>query len=51
MKPSVLLISGAVVVVLAGILAAVTDLDVAVVRWVSCGPLGSSAAKQSEICR
>jgi len=51
MRPSVLLISGAAAVVLAGILAAVTDLDVAVVRWVSCGPLGSGAAKHSEICR
>jgi hypothetical protein len=43
--------TAAVILLCAGILVIFTDVEVGLVRWVSCGPLSTSSEEQSEICR
>lgn len=51
MKASNLAISAAVAALCAGILVLFTDLEVSLVRWVSCGPLSTAAEERSELCK
>ena len=51
MKAPTLAVSAAVAAVCAGLLVLFTDIEVSVVRWVSCGPLASQGEAQSELCR
>ena len=51
MKPSHLLVIGAVVAVCGGLLVLFTDIDISVVRWASCGPFANQQEDRSELCR
>ena len=46
-----LLISGAVALVCAGILVALTDVEVDVVRWLSCQTIARKAEHGTNLCR
>jgi hypothetical protein len=45
------LVTAVVLLICAGILALFTDVETRAVRWLTCGPLASPAARQSETCR
>ncbi|MCP9816221.1 hypothetical protein KBY76_06005 [Synechococcus sp. GreenBA-s] len=51
MKPSHLLVIGAVVAVCGAALVLFTDIEVSVVRWASCGPFATQQEDRSELCR
>jgi hypothetical protein len=44
------LISAVVLVICSAILVAFTDVELRLVRWVTCGPLASAQARQTLIC-
>ena len=44
------MISLALAMICAGILAVFTDLELTLVRWVNCGPLASAEAKSERRC-
>jgi hypothetical protein len=44
-------VSGVVAVLCAALLVLFTDIEVGLVRWVSCGPLNAGAERNSELCR
>jgi hypothetical protein len=46
-----LLVSAAVALICAGILAVFTDAELAMVRWFNCGPWASETARQESRCR
>lgn len=45
------LISGALVLLCGGILVLFTDVEIGLVRWFNCGPLGGEAERNSAVCR
>jgi hypothetical protein len=45
------LVTAAVLLICAGILALFTDVETKAARWLNCGPLASPAARDSDICR
>ena len=45
------LISAVLVLLCGGIFVAFTDVEIRLVRWVSCGPLSTHQEDHSEICR
>ena len=51
MNARTLAISASVAAICGGILVLFTDIEISMVRWFSCGPLASEAARASEICR
>lgn len=51
MSRNTLMVSGAVAAICASLLVLLTDIEVSVVRWVSCGPLHVGGERSSELCR
>ena len=51
MKPTQSLISLALVILCGGILVLFTDVELLMMRWVSCGPVATEAQKNSQVCR
>lgn len=45
------LVTGAVLLICAGILVLFTDVDGKAVRWLTCGPLARQVERDSELCR
>ncbi len=41
----------AIALLCGGILVALTDIEVNLVRWFNCGPLATQGEQQSEVCR
>ncbi|MEY2645579.1 MAG: hypothetical protein RLZZ611_2228 [Cyanobacteriota bacterium] len=50
MKASTIAVSAAVTAICAGILVALTDLEVSMSRWWNCGPFATALEQQSRIC-
>ncbi|MEN9539981.1 MAG: hypothetical protein RLZZ459_72 [Cyanobacteriota bacterium] len=50
MKASTIAVSAAVTLICAAILVLLTDIELSVTRWWSCGPLATSAEVRSRIC-
>ena len=50
MKATTIAVSAAVAVICAAILVLLTDIELSVTRWWSCGPLATSAEVRSRIC-
>ncbi|MCP9939149.1 hypothetical protein [Synechococcus sp. Cruz CV12-2-Slac-r] len=42
---------GAAVIAFIAILVALTDIEVGLVRWVSCGPFSTPGEDRSELCK
>ena len=54
LRPSITrdtVVSLVLIVVCSGLLALFTDVELTLVRWVSCGPLAGDEARSSEVCR
>jgi hypothetical protein len=51
MNPRHLLVSGAVALICAVILALFTDVETKALRWINCGPLAVKQDRQSHLCR
>ena len=51
MKRHPVLVGGAVALICAAILVLFTDLEVKVVGWVNCGPIGGQREGHSQACR
>jgi len=51
MSPRTLMVSGAVAAICASLLVLLTDIEVSMIRWVSCGPLQAGGERSSELCR
>ena len=51
MKPRHLLVGGAVALVCGTILVLFTDIEMKLVTWVNCGPIGGQREHHSEACR
>lgn len=45
------LVSVVVLLLCGGLLVLFTDIEVGVVHWVNCGPIGGAGARRSELCR
>ncbi|MEB3199511.1 MAG: hypothetical protein VKK62_03140 [Synechococcaceae cyanobacterium] len=46
-----LVVSTAVLLLCGGLLVLFTDIEVGLVRWVNCGPIGGAGERSSEVCR
>ncbi len=42
---------GAAVIAVIAVLVALTDIEVGLVRWVSCGPFSTPGEDRSELCK
>ncbi|MEN9496458.1 MAG: hypothetical protein RLZZ516_741 [Cyanobacteriota bacterium] len=51
MKATTIAVSAAVAVICAAILVLLTDIEVTVTRWWSCGPLATTTEVQSRMCQ
>ena len=51
MKPPQSLISLVQVILCGGILVLFTDVELLLVRWVSCGPIATEVQTNSQVCR
>ena len=50
MKPPQSLISLVLVILCGGILVLFTDVELLLLRWVSCGPIATEVQKNSQVC-
>ncbi len=41
----------AIALLCAGIFVLLTDVEVGIVRWFSCGPIATESEKNSQVCR
>ena len=44
-------VSVVVLLLCGGLLVLFTDIEVGLVNWVNCGPIGAAGERRSEICR
>ena len=44
-------VSLVVLLLCGGLLVLFTDVEVGVVRWINCGPIGGAGERHSELCR
>lgn len=51
MSRRTLVVSAAVAAICASLLVLLTDIELGMVRWVSCGPLRAGGERNSELCR
>jgi hypothetical protein len=51
MKQGHVLVSALVAALCAGVLVLFTDIEVDLVKWISCGPIAQDGERRSEICR
>lgn len=51
MKATTIAVSAAVAVICAAILVLLTDIELTVSRWWSCGPLATTSELQSNMCQ